>query len=449
MTDKDAMQNRPHRPALARLLPGLALLCAALSAQAAATAFPDAANSDPVKLGWMVGSPPPADKQIRFADGSFYRFPQLRWTVSHFRELMPTVGVSRGVAAPGKLKYALRDDIDALTFTPTGSTTPMTWQDSLAANYTDGIVVLHKGRVVYERYFGSLTPTGQHGAMSVTKSFVGTLAAMLAAEGKLDPARKVADYVPELAKSGFGDATVRQLMDMTTGIRFSENYADPNAEVWQHANAGNPLPKPAGYQGPQSYYEFLPTIRAEGTHGEAFGYRTANTDALGWVVARASGKTVPQLLSEKIWQKLGAEQDAYMSVDSTGTAFAGGGLNTGLRDLARFGEMLRNNGAYHGQQIVPAAAVADIRTGGDKAAFAKAGYSQLPGWSYRNMWWVSHNPHGAFMARGVHGQALYVDPTAQMVIARYASYPVASNKAIDPTSLPAYHALALHLMGKR
>ncbi|MDP0919119.1 serine hydrolase, partial [Klebsiella pneumoniae] len=92
---------------------------------------------------------------------------------------------------------------------------------------------------------------------------------------------------------------------------------------------------------------------------EAFHYRTANTDALGWVLARASGKPVAQLLSERIWKKLWAEQDAYMTVDSTGTPFAGGGLNLGLRDLARFGEMIRNQGQYNGQQIVPKAAVAD------------------------------------------------------------------------------------------
>lgn len=418
----------------------------ASSLAAAQTAYPDAAASDPAKLGWMVGSPPPPDRILRFEDGSYFRFPAMRWSVAHFRELMPTVNVSRGLGAPVALPRALRGDIDALTFTPTGSPTSMTWQQSLAANYTDGIVVLHRGTVVYERYFGVLTPQGQHAAMSVTKSLVGTLAAMLVAEGQLDPARHVVDYVPELATSAFGSATVRQVMDMTTGIRFSEDYADPQAEVWAHAAAGNPLPKPADYMGPRSYYEFLSTVQAQGKHGEAFGYRTANTDALGWVLARVTGRSVAQLLSERIWSHLGTEQDAYMSVDSTGTPFAGGGLNLGLRDMARFGEMLRNGGMFHGQRVLPAAAVADIRQGGNPVDFAKAGYAQLPGWSYRNMWWVTHNAHGAFAARGVHGQTIYIDPKAEMVIARFASHPVAGNAANDATSLPAYHALALHLM---
>ena len=230
---------------------------------------------------------------------------------------------------------------------------------------------------------------------------------------------------------------------MTTGLKFSEDYADPNAEVWAHAQAGNPLPKPKDYTGPRSYYEFMQTVQPQGQHGSAFGYKTVNTDVLGWVIARVTGRNVAELLSERIWRRLGAEQDAYFTVDSIGTPFAGGGFNAGLRDLARFGEMLRNNGRYNGQQIVPKTVVDDIRRGGNKEAFAKANYTLLPGWSYRNMWWVTHNEDGAYTARGVHGQTIYIDPKAEMVIVRFASNPVASNAANDPTSLPAYHALSL------
>lgn len=443
------MKHQSFRQASLTAIAALAFsFLASCLAYSASGSYPDAIASDPARLGWMVGSPPPPDRILRFEDGSYFRFPALRWSVSNFRQLMPTVNVSRGAGAPSELKRALRNDIDAVTFIPTGSDHPMTWGASLLANYTDGIIVLHKGQVVYERYFGVLKAAGQHGAMSVTKTFVGTLAAMMVAEGQLDPERKVVDYVPELASSAFGNATVRQLMDMTTGIRFSENYADPKAEVWAHAAAGNPLPKPENYQGPRSYYEFLQTVQPEGKHGEAFHYRTANTDALGWVLARVSGRSIAQLLSEKIWSKLGVEQDAYMSVDSTGTPFAGGGLNASLRDLARFGEMIRNEGRYNGRQIVPKAAIDDIRRGASKEKFSKAGYTLLQGWSYRDMWWVTHDEHGAFMARGVHGQALYIDPAAEMVIARFASHPVASNAANDPTSLPAYRAMANYLIGR-
>lgn len=270
---------------------------------------------------------------------------------------MPTINVLRGLSTPVPLASALRKDIDTITFMPLGATTSMTWDQSLAATYTDGIVVMHRGKVVYERYFGVLKPEGQHVAMSVTKSVVGTLGAVLVAEGQIDANKPVADYVPELTASVFGSATVRQVLDMTTALKYSEDYADPNAEVWAHAKAGSPLPKPKDCSGPQSYYGFLQTVQLRSEHGSAFAYKTVNTDVLGWDIARVTGRNVAQLLSERIWSRLGAEQDAYFTVDSIGTPFAGGALNTGLRDLARFGEMLRNDGRFNGQQIVPKAVV--------------------------------------------------------------------------------------------
>lgn len=411
--------------------------------------FPDAIESDPVKMGWMIGSPPPNDRILRFADDTFFMFPGLRWSVSNFRQLMPTINISHGVLPARKLPYSKRKDIDTIHFKPTGKSQEISWEQSLLENYTDGIIILHKGKIIYERYFGSLQPEGQHAAMSMTKSFVGTLAEILAVEKKLDPEKLVISYVPELSQSGFKSATVRDLMNMTTGIRFSEDYSDQKAEVWQHAKAGNPLPKPPGYKGPQNYFDFLKTIQPEGKNGEEFHYKTANTDALGWVLARVTGKNVAELISEKIWKPLRAEQDAYMSVDSIGTPFAGGGLSLGLRDLARFGELMRNKGRLDSQEIIPQQVIENIVKGGDRQKFTKAGFAQLKGWSYRSMWWVTHNSHGAYMARGVHGQALYIDPTAEMVIARFASHPIAANAGNDSITLPAFDAVAWHLAKKK
>ena len=180
----------------------------------------------------------------------FYRFPQLRWSFSHWRELFPTADIARGTRPVSALPRAARADLDAVTFVPLGGGTTLTWAQSLAANYTDGIVVLHRGRIVYERYFGALRPDGRHIAHSVTKTFFGTIAAALVAEGKLDPVAPVTRYVPELRDSAFGDATVRQVMDMTTALAYSEAYADPKAEVWDFARAGGyaetrRLPRPA------------------------------------------------------------------------------------------------------------------------------------------------------------------------------------------------------------
>ncbi|WP_228547332.1 serine hydrolase domain-containing protein [Nonlabens antarcticus] len=410
--------------------------------------FLSAKESEPSNFNWMQEFPPASDKVLHAWDGSFFEFPAIRYSVLHMREFLPTRRVSKGLKEASKLDYQLDGKIDGLTFSPWKSKEKMTWEQSLQENYTDGMIILHQGKVVYERYFGELTASDVHAVMSLTKSFNGTLASILVAEGTLNPSELASYYVPELKNSAYGDATVREVMDMTTALKYSENYADPNADVWQFSNAGNPFPKPENYKGPEGYYEYLETVEKEGNHGEAFGYKTVNADALGWIIARASGKSVDQLLSERIWSKIGMEQDAYYQVDSKGIAFTGGGFNAGLRDLARFGELLRNQGNWQGEQLFPAQAVQDIERGGSVSAFAKSDHPDLKGWSYRNMWWITENQNGAYAARGVHGQTIYIDPTAEMVIVRLASHPVAANAANDPTSLPAYQAVADYLMNK-
>jgi CubicO group peptidase (beta-lactamase class C family) len=403
---------------------------------------PDAAASDPRTLGLMQGFPPPPEKTIRFGDGSGYKFPNTRWSFSHQRELVPTVNVSHGSGPEYALPRAEKN-LDTIAYKSSDGK-DMTWAGMLAATWTDGILVMHKGRVVSEKYFGALDPLTPHIAFSMTKSFVGTLAATLAAQGRLDPEALVTKYVPELKDGAYADATVRQVMDMTVGVHYSELYSDPKADVWDYARAGGMLPAGPNYQGPHSFYEFLVKLPKEGEHGQAFAYKTANAEVLAWILKRASGKSLAALLSETVWQKMGAESDAYFTVDSVGSESGGGGLNTTLRDLARFGETMRLDGRFNGQQIIPASVVAAIRKGGDREKFAKAGYPNYPGWSYRDMWWISGN--GVYTARGIHGQTVYIDSQAEMTIIRYASHPVAGNAANDPVSLPAYRALAEWLM---
>ncbi len=315
--------------------------------------IPDAAASNPHITGYMQGFPPSGDKIISARDGSFFQFPALRYSVVHMREFMPTVNVPRGNMVPvSEFEYDLDARIDSVTFLPTGKEHRVTWRESLDLNYTDGIIVLHKGRVVYEKYFAELTPERVHAVMSVTKSFTGLLAAALYAEGRLDPAKSVSYYVPELSASGFGDATVRQLMDMTTAIKFSEDYTNPTAEIWAFSAAGNPMLAPG--DDAVGYYNYLKGVKKDGEHGNVFGYRTVNADALGWVVSRITKKSVAQLVTEIFWNRMGMEQDAYYQVDALGVPFAGGGLNASLRDLARIGEMIRLGGVWRGERILPA-----------------------------------------------------------------------------------------------
>lgn len=361
---------------------------------------------------------------------------------------MPTTGVKNAPNSVRDLTQEFDYGIDSVEFSPLGGGKPLTWNEAFDTNYTDGVLVLHHGRIVYERYAGCLDEDTLHGAMSVTKSLTGLIGETLVAQGLLDEDARVGELIPDLSSSAFGDATVRQVLEMTTALDYSEDYSDPDADVWAYGLAGSPLAPPDDYNGPRSYFAFLETVKKAGEHGDAFGYRTINSDALGWIIARTTGKSVAEWLSDNIWTQIGTERESFYTVDSLGTPFAGGGFNATLRDLGRFGQLVLNNGSIDGRQIIPSEAIARIRQGGDKQAFAEAGYSSLNGWSYRGMWWVSHDEHGAFAARGVHGQTIWVDPLADMVIVRFASNPIAGNAANDPTSLPAYRAVANYLMSQ-
>ena len=413
-----------------------------------------AQESDPNVMGWMQGFPPPADKLITQPDSNYFSFPKLRWSVCHLREFLPTEEISRGIGAPVPLDYPspsefadLRSEIDALTFKPQNSDEEMTWEESLYTNYTDGMLILHKGEVVYERYFGCLEEDGKHAIMSMTKSITGLLGEILVAEGVLDDTLLVRDVIPEIGDSAFANATVRQVMDMTTGVQYSENYSDPNADIWVYSRAASPLPKPADYEGPDGYWEYLQQVKPEGNHGDEFHYKTINSDMLGWMISRVTGKAVTDLASERLWRHIGAEQDAYQTVDGKGVPFAGGGVTAGLRDLGRLGQMMLNGGEINGERLFPAEVVEKISAGGDRSKFGDGFPTFGPG-SYTSQWWVLHNDHGAYAARGVHGQTIYVDPTAEMVLVRLASFPRAQNGFIDPTSLPAYQAVAEYLMDR-
>jgi CubicO group peptidase (beta-lactamase class C family) len=408
----------------------------------------DGVASDPIALGWMQGAPPPLGKQIRFEDDRSLEFPQIRWTLSHMRELVPTAAVWRGSGAASDLGAALpggSSPIDSLTFADMHGR-KHTWAESLQNTYTDGIVVLHRGRRVYERYFGALQPQVPHSCFSITKSYAATLAATLIHERALDENKSVSYYLPEMAGTAYKDATLRQVLDMQIGVAYSEVYADPKAHIWDYTRAGGLRSRPRDYAGPTNFYEYLQTLRPEGDHGTAFAYKTINTEVMCWVMKRVAGVALQDMLSQRIWSRIGCEEDGYITVDSIGVAMGGAGLSASLRDLCRFGELMRCEGAWRGRQVIPAEVVADIRRGSDPRKFAKAEYTLLPGYSYRNMWWVAHNPLGLFEGRGIHGQRLYIAPRAELVIARFASHPIASSAANDPLTLPAFAALSHLLM---
>ena len=403
--------------------------------------YPGGRASDPNGLGWMRGTPPPADRCISFESDTFLDFPQIRWSLSHMRELAPTAAVWRGAGPRSVLERDERaGDIDALVFTDMNGRARR-FDEALLDTYTDGLLVLHRGRIVYERYFGALQAHVPHSCFSITKSYAATLTAALVHEGVLDDRRAIAHYLPPMRGTAYEDATLRQVMDMQIGVAYSELYADESASIWEFARACGLRPRPAGYAGARTSCEYLRGLKKEGTHGEAFAYKTVNTEVMCWLVASVTGRSLTQLLHERLWAPLGCEEDGYIVVDPAGMPMGGGGLSATLRDMARFGELMRRQGDWGGRQLVPAAVVHECLRGDDPAKFAKAGYQLLPGYSYRNMWWVTHNELDAFEGRGIHGQRLYVAPAAEMVVARFASHPVASSAANDPVTLPQMLAL--------
>jgi CubicO group peptidase (beta-lactamase class C family) len=404
-----------------------------------------AAATDPATMGWMQGHPVPAEKQVRWDDGSMWRFPQHRWAFSHFPQLVPTTGIPRGQTV-SELPRALRDDLDHVPLT-TLDGQAMTWREALAATYTDAILVMKDGVVVYERWFGVTTPETRHILFSVTKSFVGTLAETLIDEGRLNPDARADSYVPELKGSGLGDATIRQILDMRTGLAFNEDYVAGQTgltDVQKMSIAGAWGPRPAGYDGPDGHHSFVASLGKNAPHGGDFVYRTPNTQALQWIIERVTDQSLAVQIRARYWQRLGMEQDAAIGVDRIGTAFGGGGLMASLRDMARFGEMMRLGGRWQGAEIVPPAAVARIFKGGDPAAFVATRYPGNLDGNYGSQWW--HRAGRQLMALGIHGQAIYVDRKAGVVIARLGSHPVATNRANMAVTMPAFDAITAALV---
>ncbi len=409
----------------------------------------DGLNSDPVKMAWMQGAPVPQDRLINPDHADHMRFPKTRWAFSNMRKFVPTARIGRGEGPASHLPFALREDLDALPVTPLGGSSSMRLDESLTANFTDGFLVMHRGAVVFERYFGVSGPATTHIAFSITKSFYGTIAEMLVEEGKLDPAKTVAHYLPELAESGFGDATVRDVLDMRTALDWSEVYDDNNSDIIKFSAAVRMVPRHPDYSGANDMYSYLPSVKRDhsSAHGDMYNYRTVNTEVIGWLIGRIEGKSSDKVLSERIWQPLGMEMDADIICDPALVPFAGGGMNPCLRDMARFGEMMRCGGSFDGRRVVPEAVVDRIKAGSGHPGMHRDDYPSLPGFDYSSQWWHMNDDHGCYSARGIHGQAIWIDPVAEMVIARFASMPVAANPASDPLSLATYRAIAGHLMG--
>jgi CubicO group peptidase (beta-lactamase class C family) len=400
--------------------------------------LPPPEKTDPVALGLMQGFPPAADKTVSFSN--VLKFPNGRWAFHHMRELGSTVNVWRGEAVARPLKAELKD-LGAISFSDDkeGQTTIADWQKN---TFTDGLLVLHKGKIVYEKRYSGMRSEQPHSLWSVTKSFTGLLATMMIGEGKLDPNAKISQYLPELEASAWGDATLQQTLDMTTAVQYREVFTDPKSELFQYLIAGGLLPAPADYPGARTLPDYLKTVKKEGEHGFGFRYKSVDTEVVGWVLERVSGKSFSDLVSERIWQPIGAEQDGYVWAGPTGAQVTSIGLSVTLRDLGRFAEMLRQDGLVDGRQVVPKGAIDEIRKGGDREKFKAGKFEARNGYSYHNHWWVSHDADGSYEAKGLNHQHIHINPAAELVIVKLSSHPAGETIFTHVLDRNAFKAIA-------
>lgn len=383
-------------------------------------------------LELMAASPPPTGRTVTLAN--WQSPPFNRWAFQHVSEVVPSAVVRRGDGPVLPLTGLDGEALDpGLITTPWGELGLDEW---LEATYTDGLCVLSGRQLRLERYANGMTPDRRHLLMSVSKSLCGAIAARYVDRGLLDPSARAATYVPELEHSAYGDACVRHMLDMTVAVEFNEDYHDPASHVQAQDRAVNWRPQRPG--DPTNSYDFLVRLEKDGLHGERWRYCSATTDALGWVLERVAGKRYSQILADELWSLIGAEQDAMVTVDLAGYAVANGGVSTTLRDLARFGRVVLDGGG-----VLPSSWLADIRSGGDRAAAEGSVLQALhPRGSYRDQWWLTGDDHDSFYGVGIFGQYLWLDPVADVVIAKFSSQPTATDAAQSAAQLAGFRALA-------
>jgi CubicO group peptidase (beta-lactamase class C family) len=332
--------------------------------------------------------------------------PNHRWAFHHVRELIPSADIANDPWRIRELPAAKRA-IDIAVEPDAGE--PLTFERFLAETDTDGLVVLHRGRIVAEHYANGMTPETPHILMSVSKSMLGLLVGLI----DLDVERPVTDVLPGLKDTAYRGATIRHLLDMRVGVAFEEDYLTTSGPIveYRKATGWNPPNDPPG-----DLHSFYSQLRGkDGDHGGRFHYVSPNTDLLGWVIEAATGRRYAELMSEKIWKPIGAERSAYITVDRLGAPRTAGGMCVTARDLARVGQWLIEN---------PTGWIEDIEKNGDRKAWDAGSFvPYFPGLpiKYRSKWYVLEGQVPLMFGVGIHGQNLFVDRRNEIVIAKLSS----------------------------
>jgi CubicO group peptidase (beta-lactamase class C family) len=327
------------------------------------------------------------------------------WSLQHVPDLLATADIARGGEPVREFSSRVPSaELEADAF--------------CADTYTDALLVIQGESILLERYFGGMTPDTRHLVMSVSKSVCGMTAGALAGAGDLDLAAPAARYVPELAAGPYGAAAVADLLAMTAPHQYSMDHTDPESEVSAEDRAAGWRPRRPGDPAGGSR-AFLARLGFAAGTGARFQYSSATTEVLSWVLERAASTPYARLVSEVLWTRMGAEQDAYITVDASGTPYGCAGIGMTLRDLARFGRLILDGG----RQVIPRTWIKETFAGGDPALLRDEPFSRyLPDGSYRNQWWVTGN--GPMYAAGLLGQYLWLDPAADLIIAKFSHIPV-------------------------
>ncbi len=387
----------------------------------------------------MQGSPP----ALIVPRMDWDRPPWNRWSFRNIRQILPTAEVWRGT---GPVRVLPRDDRDLDTLS-VGSTLggETTLAGLLDETYTDGFLVIRNGAIVYERYFNGMDWRSLHLSQSVAKSVTAAAASVLVGKGILDTETRITDYVPELNDTAYRDAKLRHVLDMTSGVSFDETYTDRYSDVGQlDVSCGwKPVPPGSdpGFRWPRHVFEqVLGLGKLERRHGDLFAYRSIETEVLGFCMERAAGKRLAQIVSDEVWQPMGAEESANFTVDLAGAALASGGFNASLRDYGRLGLLYLE----HGGGIMPASWVEDTRNG-NHGIFGAPYTDTLPEGAYRNQWWIEDPRSRAIYARGVFGQMIYVNWDYNMVAVKLSTWPDFLNPHYTVVTQRALHRIGAAL----
>ncbi len=391
------------------------------------------------ELGIMRGFPPPPEKRPDLSNWDLAPFN--RWSFMNIRNLFPTVEVKADYHNIQPLPVSAQQ-LGAISFTDQRGE-HKSIADFLCDSYTDGFLVLHQGKIITEQYFNDLQTETPHLSQSVAKSFVGTLTGILHHQGIIDPDAPLVTYVPELKRCGYKDAKLSHALNMTSGVRFAEDYNTPGSDMTRVDIASGWRPSP-GDKVETTIRDIILTLPKVKEHGRAFEYKSIETDVVAWALERVANQSLAEMVSELIWKKIGAEQNAYFAVDRAGTAVANGGFNASLRDYARFGLMMQNNGRVGTVEVVPASWVEACATGVNRV-YGPPYSDTCPGGAYSNFWWVNNIEQGDFMARGVFGQMIYVNRSAELTIVKLSTWPDYLITHFTRDSLNAFEAILNHL----